>query len=204
MAIRFLCPSCKQPLEIDQAWAGQSVACPYCQRVVNAPESSSWPSGNIPTASPARQAFDAPPPPAGVPESAGVARKGGSAGGALALAIIGAVLSIAAVFFWLLLLGEMVQRKVGVEALNQNPDVVRQAVQDILMAGQAPRHPFSTAALLIAAVCSLAAVALGIRGLLLPERARGMAIAACLIGGMFLTCQCLFAAGMLGIATPPG
>jgi hypothetical protein len=40
MAIQFPCPSCKQPIEVDDEYAGQSAACPYCRRVVNVPTES--------------------------------------------------------------------------------------------------------------------------------------------------------------------
>lgn len=37
MAIQFHCPGCSQPIEVDDAYAGQTAACPYCRRVVNVP-----------------------------------------------------------------------------------------------------------------------------------------------------------------------
>lgn len=40
MAIQFQCPSCRQPIEVDDEWAAQPVACPYCGKTVTAPESS--------------------------------------------------------------------------------------------------------------------------------------------------------------------
>jgi hypothetical protein len=40
MAIQFNCPGCRQPVEVDDEWAGQHVACPFCQRVVTAPAAS--------------------------------------------------------------------------------------------------------------------------------------------------------------------
>ncbi len=53
MAIRFACPSCQQPIEIDDQWANQSVGCPYCKHVVTAPGQSTWPAGSVSQASPA-------------------------------------------------------------------------------------------------------------------------------------------------------
>lgn len=52
MAIQFLCPSCKQPIEIDSVWAGKTVACPYCRGTVTAPETSTLDPREIPIASP--------------------------------------------------------------------------------------------------------------------------------------------------------
>ncbi|GIK15057.1 MAG: hypothetical protein BroJett003_00210 [Planctomycetota bacterium] len=37
MAIRFLCPSCRQPIETDDEWAEKLVACPFCRATVCAP-----------------------------------------------------------------------------------------------------------------------------------------------------------------------
>jgi hypothetical protein len=40
MAIQFQCPGCSQPIEVDDVYAGQTAACPYCRRVVNVPNES--------------------------------------------------------------------------------------------------------------------------------------------------------------------
>ncbi|MFQ5494127.1 MAG: hypothetical protein ACE5EX_01995 [Phycisphaerae bacterium] len=53
MAIRFLCQSCGQPIEIDDEWAGKTVACPYCRTTVTAPHETTLDRvDQIPTASP--------------------------------------------------------------------------------------------------------------------------------------------------------
>lgn len=53
MAIRFRCPSCDQPIEIDAEWASKPVACPYCRKTVTAPASSTLePADDVPVASP--------------------------------------------------------------------------------------------------------------------------------------------------------
>lgn len=53
MEIRFPCPLCKQPIEIDPEWASRAVACPYCRKTVTAPaESTLGPIDDIPIASP--------------------------------------------------------------------------------------------------------------------------------------------------------
>ena len=65
MAIRFSCPSCEQPIEVDDDWANQQVGCPYCQRMVSAPAASTLNVDTIPTASgQPGGAFVPPPPPA--------------------------------------------------------------------------------------------------------------------------------------------
>ncbi|MBN1341347.1 MAG: hypothetical protein JXQ73_01630 [Phycisphaerae bacterium] len=40
MAIQFPCPSCQQPIEIDDVHGGRQVSCPYCHNVVTSPTES--------------------------------------------------------------------------------------------------------------------------------------------------------------------
>jgi len=40
MSIRFRCPSCSQPIEIDDDWGSKLVACPFCRNTVTAPVES--------------------------------------------------------------------------------------------------------------------------------------------------------------------
>lgn len=48
MAIQFQCPSCSQPIEVDDEFAGQPAACPYCRRVVSVPEKTTLaPAGAV-------------------------------------------------------------------------------------------------------------------------------------------------------------
>ncbi len=52
MAIQFLCPSCKQPIEVDSSWANKTVACPYCRGTVTAPSASTFDAQEIHLAAP--------------------------------------------------------------------------------------------------------------------------------------------------------
>lgn len=53
MDVRFQCPACDQPIEVDGEWAGAAVACPYCQKTVTAPAASTFqPNVPPPTAQP--------------------------------------------------------------------------------------------------------------------------------------------------------
>lgn len=52
MSIQFACPSCRQPIEVDDDWADQDVSCPFCQNVVRTPRVSTWQVSSVPTASP--------------------------------------------------------------------------------------------------------------------------------------------------------
>ncbi len=40
MPIQFQCAGCDQPIEVDDAHAGQAAQCPYCRRVVTVPPES--------------------------------------------------------------------------------------------------------------------------------------------------------------------
>ncbi len=61
MAIQFRCPGCEQPIEVDDEYAGQTAACPYCRRVVTVPVESTLGSEG---SAPARPAEAEPAPPA--------------------------------------------------------------------------------------------------------------------------------------------
>lgn len=75
MPIQFRCNQCDQPIEVDEAYARQAVTCPYCRRVVTAPDQSTFVATAIPTARPtysdtnaaSAYAQNVPPPPFGVP-----------------------------------------------------------------------------------------------------------------------------------------
>jgi hypothetical protein len=64
MAIRFQCPACSQPIEVDDPWAGKAVICPYCRKTVTAPQESTLRDfSEIPVAAPVGGRFAPPPPP---------------------------------------------------------------------------------------------------------------------------------------------
>lgn len=53
MAIRFQCPSCAQPIEVDDDLASRMVACPYCRKTVTSPATSTLDDpGKVPVAAP--------------------------------------------------------------------------------------------------------------------------------------------------------
>ncbi len=60
MAIQFACAACQQPIEVDDAWANQTVSCPYCRRVVLAPAQSTLQLDMVPPASKPGMAGTAP------------------------------------------------------------------------------------------------------------------------------------------------
>jgi hypothetical protein len=204
MAIRFSCPSCQQPIEVDDDWGGQSVACPYCRRVVSAPAQSSWPPGDVPVASPAQTGFSPPPPPAGhqpvqqtyggeyPPQMHPSPGKAGTATWALVLAISSGVLSFIGTMIWTVGLYELAMRQVGEDASSEQ---VQRAAQEIMLSGQAPISPGAVAALLVGIFCGVAALVLAIRSLVRNENQYVKAGTACLLAALFIVCQ-----GMLMLA----
>ena len=53
MAIRFQCPACFQPIEVDDDLASRVVACPYCRKTISAPAASTLAeAAQVPTAAP--------------------------------------------------------------------------------------------------------------------------------------------------------
>lgn len=240
MAIRFNCPACQQPLEIDDGWAGQAVACPYCRRVVTAPQSSSWPSGNVPMAIPVRPAdssgpqpdgshpasspfnpapppppqsgpgyspylqggpggpgFPPPPPPMGYPAYHMQPPTGrSSAGWALALSIGGALALFVLLMVWTGVLVGAAQQKLG-------PNATQIQLQEEITKQYASRgdakHARTLAMLgVMAMLANVGGLILAVRSMVRHERGRGMAIAACIIGGLFLFCQVMVVAAIAG------
>lgn len=201
MAIRFSCASCKQPLEVDDAWAGQAVACPYCRNVVTAPSTSTWPTGEVPMASPAAPqagfGFGPPPPPFGqtpigpstqayaVPRPPG----GSQAVGAFVLSLVGTLLAIAGYLTWFAPVSLAVLEKLGP---NAPPERQQALFQELAFSEQF--HEARTWAIPIYAAgifCGVAGAVMAIRSLLRAESRRGLAIAACVLGACVTLCQVL-------------
>ena len=184
MAIRFACPSCRQPIEIDDEWAGQSVGCPYCRKVVTAPAVSAWPSEQIPVATPLEQtgAPNAPPPgfPAYPPAPAASA-----APWALTLAITSALLSVFGGVAWAFTWFSVVAEKAGPNATQAE---IQKLAQDLAASGQIPYSPMAMAAAVVSSLCGIGGLVLAIRTLLWQQPRRGMAIAACIISVAFSCC----------------
>jgi hypothetical protein len=212
MAIRFSCPACQQPLEIDDSWASQSVACPYCRRVVTAPQASTWPAGSVPMAAPGRpidpqaptpsfapptpQGFGpppspgfAPPPPPGYgPQVAYAPRPSGSAGWALGLTIAGAVTLVGLMMVWMGLVYKAAMDTAGPNATQAE---LQRVVEDNYLHGHFPHATGLVMTGVAAMLASVGGLILGVRSLVRQEPGRGMAITACILGGIFLFCQML-------------
>ncbi|MEK6800130.1 MAG: hypothetical protein AABZ12_14290 [Planctomycetota bacterium] len=85
MTIRFQCPACGQPLEVDDPLAMQVVGCPYCHKTVTAPAASTvFESPVLPVARPFVEHSGAAPPPHPLPPPS----RNGPAVAALVLACV--------------------------------------------------------------------------------------------------------------------
>jgi hypothetical protein len=197
MALRFACPSCQQPIEIDDEWAGKSVGCPYCKKVVTAPTSSTWPPEQIPVATPVGSAFQPPSPP---DERAGywpgrVQPATSVAPWALTLSITSAILAVFAAAVWVLTIFGLAMQTAAMKKLGPNPTpeqvqkAMPEAMQEITAGGHMPKSPLSTAAAIVGGLCGIGGLALAIRALLWQQPRRGMAITACVISAAFTCCQ---------------
>ena len=194
MAIRFSCPSCNQPIEIEDTWGGQSVACPYCKNVVTSPAQSNWPPSEVPMAAPTPSAFAPPPPPGAtgrVPQMGTwtpppAPARSPSAGWALTLAIISAVM---AVFGWITWIGSIVGQVIETVGRNATEEEIQREFQELVSSGQVPPNPAIAVLGVVGLLCAIAGVALGIYSILRSEPRRVMAVIACVIGACFLFCQ---------------
>jgi hypothetical protein len=199
MAIRFQCPSCHQPIEIEESWAGRSVACCYCDQVVEAPHESTWaPDEETPSASPAgpasldvqRGLID--PPHVGRAARTGdeeVLVTSSSGGWALTLSMAGVLLASLGWLAWMSNLGSKLVERVGPDATQAEQ---MQAAQEMIGSGEASLLPPTAVVMfLVGLVCGGLGLILAIRVLLTGRHGRGMAIAACILGATVSFCQVL-------------
>jgi hypothetical protein len=206
MAVRFPCASCRQPIEIDDAWAGSSVACPYCRKVITAPRESTWPPREIPVAAPIQPGFSPPPPPPGyqgpafgpgtyattMPGRAGT----NSATSGLLLAVASALLWGVGFLIWMSTILAIVVTKTGP---NPTQDELRKALPDVL--ASAPPSPAAATVLLVGTFCGIAGLVLGIRSLVRGEQHTGKAIATCVLGSLAVFCNVIIMVAMVGSRT---
>ncbi len=199
MPIRFACPSCRQPIEIDDQWAGQSVACPYCRNVVSAPTTSTWQTPEIPMARGAGGAFAPPPPPRDAGYSAPPATS--SAGWALTLAIVSAVLAFVGGMVWAVTVSSVIMDRLGPNA--SQAEITRE-YQQMLLNKTLPQSPFTSMAAIVGLLCAIGGLILGLRSLARREPRRGVAIAAVAVSVVFLMCQVLLGMVVFAAATHGG
>ncbi len=204
MAIRFQCPACSEPIEVDDEWSRQVVRCPYCQRTVTAPGESTLPANEqIPVATPiaGRREFHVPAdsvgPAGAVPPYPPQPQTNRAAVTAfvLALATLGLLLLVRQTISNHALEWQEFE-KVIVEARSANESPVSAMMKFLeKQGGGFPGWMVTLNVLMLAFMaCWLGSIVFGIIGLFRAVR-RGMAVAALSITGLLTMLFCLAALG---------
>jgi hypothetical protein len=184
MAIQFPCPGCRQPIEIDDAWADQQVGCPYCKRVVTAPASSPLNlSAGVPIAT-AEPGTSTAAPDASVPAAI---RRRAPLG---IFAMLVAMLAMGAMLLFFFMFTAWMEQHIDEETRN-SLDMAKQqqAVFEVLKARSDEAQRFVPLPML-ACFGGLLAVVLGIAGLVRNDSHKAWPISAIIIGVLVLPCGC--------------
>jgi len=204
MAIRFACAACQQPIEIDDEWGGQSVACPYCHKAVTAPTTSTWSPTQIPQAQPSTSALETPTPSSLSPDQTPyrpltATPTPSTAPVSLGLAIASVLLSLLALVAWAGAVGTQAVDKYGP---NPSEEQIHQILENVITHGTMPAPFLTWIALITGAFCALAGIAMAVRSLLRQESHRLMAILACTLCVSFLCCQLALMLVFVGPSAP--
>ena len=175
MSIRFACPSCDQPIEVDDQWASRNVACPYCRTTVLAPESSTYETDEIPVASPA--SFTGAVPAAGF---------GGTPAWLGTVAAVSSVAALALLFVASLMLSNYLEEH------NLTPEDLR----ELLTPEQAPPEVMTAMSLVFAALGLWAA---GVICCLMGRRSPGGRLAAHIALGVSVVIPLVFFSGVMAM-----
>lgn len=203
MAIQFNCPSCRQPIEVDDEHAGQVASCPYCRGVVTVPPTSTYQTEPVPPARPATQDREdadnvtpappamAPPPPPGsllVGTTYNPRQQSAKSFGAYAL--------ICAVLMALLFVVVMVQLltrtlgKLDFDPATQQIDqaamnrVSNEAMQELA------REPLFLAPMIGSMFFGVVGVALAITSLVQSTQGNWRGIVSLILCGLYVICIC--------------
>lgn len=129
MPIQFLCVSCGDPIEIDDEWAGKSVACPFCRSTVVAPTESTY---ETPPVVPAARGVEL-----DMADGTRLHPPGASGGNLVALWAFGcACLSLLAFFVFSAVIMSRVMDELGPEF---TPPQFQAYMYDLLEAGEPPK-----------------------------------------------------------------
>ncbi len=178
MPIRFACPQCHNPIEVDDEFAGSSATCPYCESVVSVPPESTWQADAIARARPAGDFRDQPPAVQRVPAVSPAARRYGYL--ALTFAALGLLFFAALIIQLLVILWPLLQETPGV------PPPQTEA-QEFLQR-EAPNHPLVLVFNVLYLMSSISAVVLGALGLRAGRT--WQAIVGLVVGGLLTLCTC--------------
>ena len=210
MAIQFSCPSCRQPIEVDDDWANQEVSCPFCKKVVTAPEDTTLIAKAIPAAR-------------GVPEAEGFGRQaeprvggfgGGGAGDGAVVAPLrrwGFILMVTGWIFLGVVFFITAQKMVPLmqEALNDpnaTPEKQQEAMMEVMeeFQKQSAGNPSLAMGMALgqglAFLCLFGGLVLGILSISRGERPLGLQVVTIVFSTLPVLCLCLSAIAVMGMA----
>jgi hypothetical protein len=113
-------------------------------------------------------------------------RPGSSAGWALGLTILGAVMLIGVGMAWAVFVSQAAQAALGASPTQEQ---IQKFAEDSMRQGNFPHRQGLAMAAVAAMLASIGGLVLAVRSLVRQESGRGMAITACVLGGIFLFCQ---------------
>jgi DNA-directed RNA polymerase subunit RPC12/RpoP len=213
MAIQFRCPGCSQPIEVDDDYAGQTAACPYCRRVINVPMESTLDREGPVIARPTQEGVPDGEPPTGVrtppiappsipegiaagppaPDRSRMARRLGN--GALLCTVL-TVLMFAAVIVYAVtqLPADLLSNPASQGSAERMADLEEKLSNDLWLG----------LLQLVGMFTALVGVALAITSLVQSRRGNWQAIVSLVICGFFVLCVCTSTAIAIasGLGTP--
>lgn len=175
MPIQFFCPTCRQPIEVDDDVANQAVTCPYCQKAVTAPAQS---DPLVSMRTPDAAATAAPPPLPVIPEIAGPAPSNKLGWGALICAV-----ACLLTLLFSLVIGLRVAKDLGPNPSREN---LNAAIQERMR-----NSGLQAVSLLGGCVVPIVGIALGVAALVRRRRPMWPAVVAVIAIGLYLLMVCI-------------
>ncbi len=210
MAIQFRCAQCSQPIEVDEQYANQTAACPYCHHTITVPPESSYaPKTSVvarpmedaasPTGTP-QPGLPALPPQLGQWQSAETAQQPQAPNTLGTYAVICTVLALALVaaqVISLVVLLLPVMSTASQPSLTLAPEQ-QKALEDIML-----QHPWLRALQVGATFFGLAGLVLGAVSLRQKPHGNWRGVSSVVLSGLLFLCLCCSMALSLvgGVAT---
>jgi DNA-directed RNA polymerase subunit RPC12/RpoP len=191
MAIQFSCSQCNQPIEVDDAHAGQAAACPYCRHVVTVPEQSTFRPESAVAARPTNvEVGGAGSQWPGVPTGPGAELHASRFARAYALGRYALTCSVVAIV--LFLMGAMISMisKGGIPSTVDEQGHQRPTGELFKELQESPAAPWVSLTQFSAMAVALVGLVMAIVSLYQVRQGNGRAWAAVAISGLLLFCVC--------------
>ncbi|MFQ5490137.1 MAG: hypothetical protein ACE5GE_05385 [Phycisphaerae bacterium] len=182
MAVRFLCPGCDQPLEVDDEWASKPVACPYCRKTVMVPAESTFRPETVgPQASPLAGPLSSPADE--IAAHARVSRPSSLAQWALGLSVAGLALWLAFSFT----AAPKIRELAGPQA---TPEELQQALLEQIRSGTPDWMVMASLTVLASLAAWVAGLVCGIIAMAQPNRSR-LAVGSLVVSALTILSCCV-------------